>query len=972
MTTIATEAIAAQCRGTPGVQVLDNRGLAVRALQYNRNLAGEDAEQLMTRQRYSATGQLLSSLDPRLGAAQQLDPTLPPNFRYLASLSGRQLRSQSQDAGTGVRLYDIEGGPIWQRASRGQCTRWCYDALHRPTLKFEQAAANEPERISERYTYADGSTVAAAANGRGRLLTQHDTAGLNETPRYSLSGQVLLNTRRLLQTSVPASDWQGDAAAWEAALEQQTYTSRQGFDALGRVAWSLDAKGNRQQPQFNVAGQLLSSQLTLAGQSCPRVLLRRVRYSAAGQVQWEEAGNGVVNDYRYEAQTQRLNRLTVSRPAQNGRSTLLQDLDYQYDPVGNILAISDAAQAIRYHQNQRIAPSNAYQYDALYQLLSATGRENVDAGQQGPGLPLPQVPLSADPNRYSHYTRRYSYDRGGNLTQIRHQGSKNYTQDLVVAPTSNRAVAQSGFLTPGDVDGHFDAAGNLKQLASGQPLSWDGRNQLQEVLQVQRDGGADDRECYRYDGAGQRLQKTSVSQTHATERQADVIYLPGLELRRTVSVQGENRTTVENLQVIRGQAVGRAQVQVLHWDVGEPADIPNDQVRYSLNNQIGSSLLELDQAADILTLEEYFPFGGTAVWSGKSSGETQYKFVRYSGKERDATGLYYYGFRYYAPWLGRWLNPDPAGTVDGLNLYGFVRNNPVSYEDADGLSSIPKIAHYAWEGDDVSPINLFNVLNFKRLNPDYDVNFWTSRPMSFFKTLDKMATGYGSIYRHLAFNRGQPLGINVRNPAELYEKSKNSTLGSFYEREKNGYYKNYAAASDITRMMALDAEGGIYMDLDVSTIRPVQLPENNNNFFMFFSEQKGYGNGVLASAPATEATHDILSYIENMYLTRSESWSEKRSDEFIRRSLTIASSGPEALYYGASENLQIFPETGFGQRRADLQNLQRLMGNNQMFGTPQKPYAFNRDSLLGLGHQAGLNADSTWISMKSKRRSSIS
>ncbi|WP_322619593.1 RHS repeat-associated core domain-containing protein, partial [Shewanella sp. YLB-07] len=80
----------------------------------------------------------------------------------------------------------------------------------------------------------------------------------------------------------------------------------------------------------------------------------------------------------------------------------------------------------------------------------------------------------------------------------------------------------------------------------------------------------------------------------------------------------------------------------------------------------------------------YYPFGGTAVWSAKHTSEAKYKYVRYSGKERDATGLYYYGYRYYMPWMGRWLNPDPAWTVDGLNLYQMVRNNPLIYKDSDG------------------------------------------------------------------------------------------------------------------------------------------------------------------------------------------------------------------------------------------------------------------------------------------------
>jgi hypothetical protein len=41
-------------------------------------------------------------------------------------------------------------------------------------------------------------------------------------------------------------------------------------------------------------------------------------------------------------------------------------------------------------------------------------------------------------------------------------------------------------------------------------------------------------------------------------------------------------------------------------------------------------------------------------------------------KERsDSSGLCYYGARYLAPWLTRWINPDSAGAVDGLNLYIF-------------------------------------------------------------------------------------------------------------------------------------------------------------------------------------------------------------------------------------------------------------------------------------------------------------
>jgi RHS repeat-associated protein len=49
------------------------------------------------------------------------------------------------------------------------------------------------------------------------------------------------------------------------------------------------------------------------------------------------------------------------------------------------------------------------------------------------------------------------------------------------------------------------------------------------------------------------------------------------------------------------------------------------------------------------------------------------KRYRYTDKERDdSSGLCYYGARYLAPWLARWISPDSAGAVDGLNLYIYV------------------------------------------------------------------------------------------------------------------------------------------------------------------------------------------------------------------------------------------------------------------------------------------------------------
>ncbi|WP_230939036.1 RHS repeat-associated core domain-containing protein, partial [Burkholderia vietnamiensis] len=200
-----------------------------------------------------------------------------------------------------------------------------------------------------------------------------------------------------------------------------------------------------------------------------------------------------------------------------------------------------------------------------------------------------------------------------------------------------------------------------------QPLAWNTRNRLSSVTLVQRGRGTNDRETYQYGADGMRVRKHATTQTSGTTRTTEAIYLPGLTLRLTRSDDGQTVTVVEALHELRLDA-GRTGARALHWETGLPKELANDALRYSYGELIGSIGLELDEHAALISREEYYPYGGTAVWAARSQVEADTKFIRYSGQERDATGLYDYGWRSYQPWLGRWLNPDPAGTVDGLNL----------------------------------------------------------------------------------------------------------------------------------------------------------------------------------------------------------------------------------------------------------------------------------------------------------------
>jgi RHS repeat-associated protein len=78
----------------------------------------------------------------------------------------------------------------------------------------------------------------------------------------------------------------------------------------------------------------------------------------------------------------------------------------------------------------------------------------------------------------------------------------------------------------------------------------------------------------------------------------------------------------------------------------------------------------------------YDAFGNQLQVSGAWTATNDYAF---STKEKDASGLVYYGARYYNPEIGRWTQRDPMGFVDGPNVYAFVGNNPVNFVDEWGL-----------------------------------------------------------------------------------------------------------------------------------------------------------------------------------------------------------------------------------------------------------------------------------------------
>lgn len=662
---------------TPSLTVIDPRGLTVRDVAYHRNTPQQQPQAMVTCSVFDARGLLQQQWDPRLFELHCTNPGVPPNLSHRHSLSGQRLHTDSVDAGRQVWWLGPGGEMLEQWDSRGAHQRFEYDALLRPVAVFERGGDEPAERCVERLSYAGMTTLEASRNRCGRLIRHDDPAGTLLYDSYAVQGGITGQTRRL-RDRADAVDWPLAVSERDAQLQAETFTTTWQYNALGEVLEQVDACGNRQQSCYAVDG-LLSSSAIVFKSGVRKPLVDQRSFNASAQVLSERAGNGVISKAEYSELDGRLTRLSA-----HAGGTVLQDLSYTYDPVGNVLRIRDAAQPTRWASNAQVEAVSTYEYDSLSRLIKASGREN--AHNHGTSALPGRIAFGAtDDSLWRNYTRHYTYDLAGNLTQMRHVPStgSGFTQSMRVGTHSNHSVIErEGASVPGLGNG-FDLNGNLQALAAGQAMTWNVRNQLARVAQVLRDDGAHDDEVYRYDGAGQRVIKRRVAHASNQLHSHEVVYLPGLELHR-------QSATGEWLNVLVAQA-GRNTVRGLQWQQGRPGDIADEHLRFSLCDHLGSSTLELDETAGLLSQESYYPFGATAWWAAKNAVQANYKTQRYSGKERDASGLYYYGFRYYAPWLLRWVSPDPAGEADGLNLYAMVGNNPMGYVDEGGLQRHPVI-----------------------------------------------------------------------------------------------------------------------------------------------------------------------------------------------------------------------------------------------------------------------------------------
>jgi RHS repeat-associated protein len=646
-------------------------------------------------------------------------------------LLNRQIHQVSMDAGERWMLHDVMDKPFsqWdQNGANNFVYSFTYDVIHRPLQS--KVDINGVSYLPAYNVYGEGIFINEVAdttnNLRGQLYRQFDQSGLVTHYLYDFKGNLLQSSRifssAFMATNalIPAVPWAG-ASSDVSLLGSEEYVSVVCYDALNRpmlysrpflavtpgsvipLPYTQPSVNNADLfvPGYGESGSLNTVNLYYGGGAAATMYVARICHNEKGQRLCIQYGNNTVTRYSYDPDTFRLTRLLTTA---NMGANVLQDLNYYYDPVGNITYQIDNAQPPVYYNNQQVSSDGNYTYDAIYRLINATGREQIgqNTPDESPGntnyrnypFEIAAIPDPTNLQGMRNYTQKYSYDAVGNMLELQHMvGAGSYTRNFVYNNNPAHSGANNQLLsttiggTP--VNYTYDGHGNMLNLPELPGMAWNYQDQLVAATQQVVSAGTGQTTYYSYDAGGMRTRKVTMSAAAAGGTAAMVserLYIGSFEIYRTYDGAGNVNLQRETLHVMDDQSRIATIDNKTIDNTGGDGTVKNTYYpRYQYGNHLGSSAYELDGSGNIISYEEYHPFGTSSYQAMSPNNDVPLKRYRYTGKERDEeSGLYYHGARYYAPWLCRWAAADPIGIGDGVNVYGYVSNNPIRRIDSTG------------------------------------------------------------------------------------------------------------------------------------------------------------------------------------------------------------------------------------------------------------------------------------------------
>ncbi len=378
----------------------------------------------------------------------------------------------------------------------------------------------------------------------------------------------------------------------------------------------------------------------------------------------------------------------------DGTAQPMLQFGYQYDGIGNRTQSDTGSLPVHsstYTPNSR----NQYVSRTVPPYLSVTGEAAAAAN----------VVVQAKPalRNSAAYWKEWSVDNTS--AAVRENVRIAAARPGAGAGGTDLASLQTGqlYLPPATESFTYDDDGNLTS-DSRWTYTWDAANRLlsmEEKTATLPAGWVRQRLEFAYDAGSRRTRKTVKQWTGtAWNATSDTAFVyDGWNLIAEVNVMAPAspvvlRTYAWGLDVSQTMQ-GAGGVGGLLWAKSLSSSSLPSFVFYPAYDGNGNIIgyVDASNGQPVLKLD-YDPFGVPVMVAniGSSPSATAARALpfRFSTKYQDReTGLDYYGYRYYAAGLGRWINRDPIGEQGGVNLYGFVKNRGISFIDLFGLSESP-------------------------------------------------------------------------------------------------------------------------------------------------------------------------------------------------------------------------------------------------------------------------------------------
>ncbi|MDY6790846.1 MAG: RHS repeat-associated core domain-containing protein [Thermodesulfobacteriota bacterium] len=198
--------------------------------------------------------------------------------------------------------------------------------------------------------------------------------------------------------------------------------------------------------------------------------------------------------------------------------------------------------------------------------------------------------------------------------------------------------------------------------------------------------------------AENRLASIEYTDSQSTVHKAEYIYsgygfLTRIKKYENSTPTGDIRLIRSGYLAIQGRDANNQVVREYTWGknmgggIGGLLSMTQSGSLYNyLYDGRGNVSALLNDSQQVAASYRYDAFGNLMAKTGTLDQPFMFSTKRYDA----GTGLPYYGYRFYNPAIGKWLTRDPLGEAGGINLYGFVLNDPVNFIDPYGLEVAPE------------------------------------------------------------------------------------------------------------------------------------------------------------------------------------------------------------------------------------------------------------------------------------------